>query len=254
MIKGLDKFKERFAGFEDQYVLIGGTATYLALIEAGLEARATQDLDIILCLEALTPEFFKAFWEFAKEGGYENLQVSTGERNFYRFSKPQDQSYPAQLELFSRAPDGMTPPADARFVRIPDEDEIYSLSAILLDTDYYSFLHQHKSSLENVSILKPHALIPLKAKAWIDLTEKKASGKRVDSRDINKHKNDLLRLYQLLTPDDRISTPDSIKADMRHFLVEIEQDTTVDLKNLKIRGTTVAKIVELIKQVYQLTE
>jgi hypothetical protein len=42
MVKGLDVFRERFAGLEDQYVLIGGTAATLAMAEAGLEFRATE--------------------------------------------------------------------------------------------------------------------------------------------------------------------------------------------------------------------
>ncbi len=43
MVKGLDVFREHFAGYEDQYVLIGGTAATLAMTEAGLEFRATAE-------------------------------------------------------------------------------------------------------------------------------------------------------------------------------------------------------------------
>lgn len=55
MVKGLDVFRGHFAGYEDQYVLIGGTAATLAMAEAGLEFRATKDLDIVLHIEALIP-------------------------------------------------------------------------------------------------------------------------------------------------------------------------------------------------------
>lgn len=103
MIKGLDKFKIHFAGFEEQYVIIGGTATYLVLDAAGLQPRATKDMDIVLCLETLTSDFVKAFWAFVKIGGYENKQVSTGKKVFYRFSKPRVEDFPVMLELFARA-------------------------------------------------------------------------------------------------------------------------------------------------------
>lgn len=43
--RGLETFRRCFEGFADQYVLIGGTANYLALDAAGLDARATKDLD-----------------------------------------------------------------------------------------------------------------------------------------------------------------------------------------------------------------
>ena len=36
MVRGLDLFRSHFPGFEDQYVLIGGTACYLAMEDARL--------------------------------------------------------------------------------------------------------------------------------------------------------------------------------------------------------------------------
>ncbi len=45
MVKGLDLFREHFAEHTDQYVLIGGTAATLAMEVAGLEFRATKDLE-----------------------------------------------------------------------------------------------------------------------------------------------------------------------------------------------------------------
>lgn len=64
-------------------MLIGGAACSLALDEVGLQFRATVDLDIILCVEALSPEFVRKFWEFVRDGHYRNRQKSTGERQFY---------------------------------------------------------------------------------------------------------------------------------------------------------------------------
>jgi len=44
VVKGLEIFREHFGGLDAQYVLIGGTAATLAMQQAGLEFRATQDL------------------------------------------------------------------------------------------------------------------------------------------------------------------------------------------------------------------
>jgi hypothetical protein len=41
MVRGLDIFKECFAAYADQYVLIGGTAASLTMEEAGLDAYST---------------------------------------------------------------------------------------------------------------------------------------------------------------------------------------------------------------------
>ena len=57
MVRGLAIFRSWFRDYADQYILIGGTAATLAMEEAGLEFRATKDLDIVLHVEALTPEF-----------------------------------------------------------------------------------------------------------------------------------------------------------------------------------------------------
>ena len=46
MVKGLDVFRDYFAGHAEQFVLIGGTAATLAMEDAGLAFRATKDLDI----------------------------------------------------------------------------------------------------------------------------------------------------------------------------------------------------------------
>ncbi len=254
MIKGLEKFKERFAGLEDQYVLIGGTATYLVLTDAGLKPRATKDLDIVLCLEALDAAFGKAFWEFVKDGGYENLQHSTGKQVFYRFSKPRDDTFPAMLELFSRAPDHMAPPEGIRLVPISIDEDVYSLSAILLDTDYYGFLHANKDRLEGLSIVNAGGLIPLKAKAWLDLTERKNKGERVDSRDITKHRSDILRLSQLLTTETKITLPESVKADMKQFLDDLAGTSGLNLTDYDLGKTvTLENIVTMLRGIYQLT-
>ena len=61
MVRGLDLFREYFEPYGGQYVLIGGTACDLAMEEVGQSFRGTQDLDIVLCAEALTDEFITAF-------------------------------------------------------------------------------------------------------------------------------------------------------------------------------------------------
>ena len=57
MVTGFTKFKEKFQGFEEQYVLIGGAACDIVFESNETTFRATRDLDIVLIVEALTPEF-----------------------------------------------------------------------------------------------------------------------------------------------------------------------------------------------------
>jgi hypothetical protein len=106
-MKGLDRFREYFAGHEAQYVLIGGAACDVLMREQGLLFRATKDLDVVLCVEALDPAFARRFWAFIEAGGYENRQKGEA-KQFYRFDKPAAEDFPFQVELFSRQPQGVT--------------------------------------------------------------------------------------------------------------------------------------------------
>ena len=54
MVNGFTKFKERFQGFENQYVIIGGTACDLIMENEELPFRATKDVDIVLIVESIT--------------------------------------------------------------------------------------------------------------------------------------------------------------------------------------------------------
>ena len=102
MVKGLDIFRVHFQNFAHCYVLIGGAACDIAMTNAGLPFRATKDLDIVLCVEALDAAFVQAFWAFVRAGNYQAQEKSTGQKLFYRFHKPANESYPFMLELFSR--------------------------------------------------------------------------------------------------------------------------------------------------------
>jgi hypothetical protein len=117
-------------------VLIGGAACDLLMGEAGLEFRATKDLDIVLCVEALDVSFVRSFWEFVRAGKYQVQQSATGESRYYRFLKPENDEYPFMLELFSRKPDMLDPVEGAHLTPIPVDDEISSLSAILMNEAY----------------------------------------------------------------------------------------------------------------------
>ena len=99
---GLEKFKEYFIGFENQYVLIGGTACSVLFEDFGSDFRTTKDLDMVLIVEALTKEFAEKFFDFVLAGGYEHKNKSTGLPQFYRFSKPQNNTFPSMIELFSK--------------------------------------------------------------------------------------------------------------------------------------------------------
>lgn len=52
MVIGLNIFSEFFKDFPDSYLIIGGTACDIIIEDAGFIPRATDDIDIILLIEA----------------------------------------------------------------------------------------------------------------------------------------------------------------------------------------------------------
>lgn len=252
-MKGLDLFRERFADYEDQYLLIGGTAASITMEQVGLEFRATKDLDIVLHVELLSVDFFKTFWAFIEDGGYDIRQASeSGKPIFYRFQKPVNPSYPAMIELFSKAPQGLVFAQEKKFTPIPVDEALSSLSAILLDDDYYEFMVEGVRKAGGPPFIGEDRLIPLKAIAWLDLTERKAQGTYIDAKDVRKHLNDVLRLSQLLAPATRISLNQKISNDMTRFLAAVAMDSSIDPKKLMLGNITVAELVQRIARAYQI--
>ena len=251
MVRGLDIFRSHFAKYTEQYILIGGTACDLAFDSAGIEFRSTQDLDIVLCVEALDKNFVEAFWKFIRIGKYGEAQQSKVDFRHYRFIKPGDNNFPKMIELFSCAPDILKIPDDIRIIPIPTDENLSSLSAILLDDDYYRFIKSGRYITEDgLSIIKQEYLIPLKLYAWLDLIERKNRGEKVDSKDIKKHRNDVFRLFQLLKPADNVVLEGNVYKYTKRGLNQLLLEKSINLKALGLGKLTIEEVFEELKKIY----
>lgn len=217
MVVGMDLFTEHFQSHTNQYILIGGAACDRHFEKIGLPFRATKDLDIILVVEALTTEFVEHFWDFIKAGEY--VIGQRGDKKlFYRFEKPQSLGYPRMLELFCRKPDAITIPEGFHLTDIATGEEASSLSAILLDGEYYNFTLANTIVSEGLHHANDGALIVLKAKAFINNHARKIEGQNLQDEDIEKHWKDVIRLTVAIDPQKKIDAPNSIKEDLRSFI------------------------------------
>ncbi|MBQ0066556.1 MAG: hypothetical protein KBT48_12400 [Firmicutes bacterium] len=243
----MDTFRRYFSDYEDQYVLIGGTACEIVFESNATSFRVTRDLDIVLIVEALTPEFGEKFWEFIQNGKYRNKATNGVKPQFYRFDKPEEKSYPKMIELFCRSNfelremNGITP--------IHIDDTVSSLSAILLDDDYYKVLLDGKIIADGLSVLRPEYLILFKAKAYLDLKQKKERGETVDSNDIKKHKKDVLRITAELMLENVTNLPVSVKAGIDEFIASLSSEP-FDNNSLKYYGLKNDEIVFVLKRVF----
>jgi hypothetical protein len=223
MVRGIGKFKEYFAGYEDNYIIIGGTACDILEENAGLQPRATKDIDIILIVEALTADFVKRFWDFIKSGQYKTRQKGNGKHEYFRFLKPENEDFPLQIEIFARKPDILKIAEEVRLTPVPVGEDLSSLSAILMNDDYYHFTLEHSQVESEIRLANIESLIILKAKAFMDLSERKTNGETVDEKNIRKHKNDIFRLSIMLTEADKFVLSADIQNNMREFCENISQ-------------------------------
>jgi hypothetical protein len=140
---------------------------------------------------------------------------------------------------------------DAVLTPLPIDDEISSLSAILLNDDYYEFLKQGRVRVSDITVLDALYLIPFKAKAWLDLSDRKTAGEQIDSKNIRKHKNDVFRLSELLNLNQEhiAFIPETIQADMRLFLEKMEGED-VDLMQIGIRRKTKESVLNQLRNIY----
>lgn len=247
MVKGIAKFRDYFKDYTDQYVLIGGTACDIVFESNEASFRATRDLDMVIIIEALTSAFANKFWEFIEDGKYRNKYTSTGNPQFYRFDKPEEDQFPKMIELFCRK--NFELKQEGNITPIHIDDEISSLSAILLDNDYYHVLLTGRIVENGLSVLRPEYLILFKAKAYLDLKMKKTMGIPVDSNNIKKHKRDILRIVAELVLKQISSLPDSVNTDIQSFIHSLINEP-FDQNILKAYGLNNAEVIHLLKHIY----
>lgn len=240
-----DTFRSSFAGQEEFYTVIGGTACQIILESLGGSFRATHDLDIVVLVDAEGfQNFGETFWSFIRDGEYEASRGAGGEACFYRFQHPKKPGYPKVIELFSRTT--LDEPLDIRqrIVPISFSEGLSSLSAILLNDDYYHLLKQGRRVVDGVSVLGIEWLIPFKMKARTDLFGRSLAGERVDSRDLKKHQLDVFRLWEYADTEMRVDLPGSIARDAMDFFAVMDV-TSEQLKSLGIRSSVEAVVSEL---------
>ncbi|MGG5332229.1 hypothetical protein [Enterococcus sp. AZ163] len=220
------KFLAAFSGFEDYYVLIGGTATAIVLAEYNINSRTTRDYDIVIMDEQKDQTFFKVIINFLEEGEY-TPGVSDREERLYRFTSVKE-GYPKMIELFCIRPCWLA--GYGRIAPVHFEEDM-SLSALVLDPEYYDLLKKGRRIRKGYSVLNNEYLIVFKAKAWLDLTKRRQEGAAVDSKNIKKHLNDIARLTGSIKSREKIAISRTIQQDMNSFLEFLESDLSIIPQN-----------------------
>jgi hypothetical protein len=227
MVVGLDKFKKAFADFKDNYVIIGGTACDIVLSGTDMRPRATDDIDMILVVEKMTKEYGDAFWQFIKDGEYKagkrEKDDKTPTYTLYRFTTEKE-GYPVKIELLSHHSDILGEPSGFHIEPIPLSEDLSSLSAIMMDDDNYELTVANSAEQDGVRIATPTTLICLKARAYLNLLNDRANDKHVNSKDIKKHKTDVLKLIATASIPEPVAVPRSVYDSVMEYAASIEKE------------------------------
>ena len=215
MVPGLNVFREWFEGCHGRHVIIGGTACNLIYAQYGAPERATKDIDLVVLAEAFDRDYFDRFTSFVRTGGYEH-RTKDGRYELYRFERPTNKEFPPKIELLSRRPDALKG-IETALGSLRTVDDCYSLSAILLDDDYYQLLDTGVEVIDGLPVLGLRYLPVFKIHAWTNLMHDRAAGHTVHLDEINKHRSDVCKLCSLFSPGMKVELPNTIREEVANF-------------------------------------
>lgn len=226
IVEGIERFREAMQGFEDCYVLIGGSACSLLLDQQGVEFRQTRDLDIVVLTASADVAFARRFWTFVEDAGYLPGVRDDGQVLYYRFTLPEARTgtgYPAMIELFSKHPGFRLEHESSHIAPLPFDGNVSSLSAIILDDGYYEFIGNGLTRVNGISVVDSLHLMPLKMRAHLDLNARSARGEHVDKKDLRKHRADVLTLSETLPSNAKLVLAGRLAEDTQAFLDDAEE-------------------------------
>lgn len=243
---GLNHFQDYCKDLDDHYVVVGGFAT-LMLLDSELEnhGKATFDIDLVL-LTTNSMEMTQRIKEYVKEGEYK-IQIGSKEQyQYYRFIEPQKKNFAKEIELFASNENSLGLEDGQRVIPIDPGVGLYSLSAIMLDLEYFEMIKNNVEKKHRAPCTNVQATIMLKMSAFYDLK------KRDDSK-WKKHRRDILKLALLLTGEEKIQLVGRMEQDFDTFMEHLEND--IDKKILKsiVDKLPVEKeqVIEILQIVFQ---
>lgn len=243
---GLSHFQNYCKDFDDHYVVVGGFATVMLLDEefGNDHGKATFDIDLVL-LTNNSIELSRKIKQYVKDGKY---KIQIGEKDqykYYRFLEPEEENFAKEIELFALNENNLELEELQRIIPIDPEDGAYSLSAIMLDPEYFEMIKNNVDKSGIAPSTNTQATMMLKISAFYDLKER-------DDKKWKKHRRDILKLSLLLTGEEKIQLKGRMKQDFDSFIQHVNEN--LDQKTIKsfVDGLPVTKeqVIEVMEQVF----
>ena len=233
-------FCSHFAGHEESFVLIGGSACSCWYADSPTSFRGTRDIDVVIVVEALNREFVDLLVAYLRDNGYASWvrhpQNGPAKRVMYRFVNPANRRAAAKIELLSRSGEIRRIESLQSAVPIKAEDEYTGLSGIVLDDAYYDFIRTQCQTVMGCPVLSLPGLVLLKIKAFLNLGAAVAEAgapqggdSAADNR--KKHRNDVFFMLATMEPAlyaTPISLPPALMDDVRAFAAQFMNDPSAE--------------------------
>ena len=117
-----------------------------------------------------------------------------------------------------------------------------------MDDDFYHFTIENSVLTNGIRHASPIALIALKARAYLNLTKDKQEGKHVNTKDIKKHRSDVLKNV-VIAENTNVAAPESIKQCVMEFVADLRKNFGETGQSLaKSLDTDLATIEQLLEQ------
>lgn len=242
---GLSHFQEFCKDLDDNYVVVGGFATIM-LLDKQLKGhgKATYDIDLVL-LTNNSLEMSKRIKKYIKEGDY---KIQIGEKDqyrYYRFIEPKKDNFAKEIELFASNKNDLKLEDSQRIIPIDPDEGLYSLSAIMLDQEYFEMIKENVDKTGVAPCTNVQATIILKMSAFYDL-------KNRGEDKWKKHRRDIFKLALLLTGEEKLKLKGRMLKDFNSFILHIENDLNAkDIKNFS-DGLSIIKedVIKILKEVF----
>jgi len=155
--------------------------------------------------------------KYITEGEYKIQKGDKDQYHYYRFVEPKKENFAKEIELFASNENDIKLDDNQRIIPIDPEEGLYSLSAIMLDPEYFGMIKNNVNKKLLAPCTNTQATIMLKISAFYDLRER-------DDKKWKKHRRDILKLSLLLTGEEHIQLVGRMTNDFKAFITHIEED------------------------------
>ena len=148
------------------------------------------------------------------------------------------------LEFFSCAEGSFKFHEDQHIIPVTTVDGAKSLSAILLDDEYFTVIQRNVVEKDGIFVISEMTLIPFKAKAYLEIKERGE-----DSKNWKKHRGDIINLaVNFLTEESREELSGGVRDHFVLFMSDLRKELTGDIIegacNQKIPKETLLRLLD----------